>query len=193
MRTKSLQFSVLVAIGIGLGLLVATHLGLKPHIATVVKSPVTASVSSIPGSQPAPTVSQSTCQSKDFSIAINSGSRVDSGAMGYRLALTNTGTSTCTLVGLPVVTFLNSDHQPVIPPASAMVNNDASTVALTPGEVAFIKLEIPSHSQVPGDKCPTASRIHVVSPHQTSGLNVAFNQPVCPGVTTSSYTVDDGS
>lgn len=151
-------------------------------------SPPTAPV---PVSGPAPGVvsAAASCKGPRLKLSNDGG---DAG-MGHRraiLALQNVGTAACTLTGYPAVTLLDARGQALTSvradprPGSYFRAGQAPTpVTLQPRDKAFFDLAwtvIPDESE--GETtCPTATRIRLTAPNDTSPLTLAQTFTPCGG------------
>lgn len=143
----------------------------------------------VPGPTPDVVPAAAPCKGPQLKLSNDAG---DAG-MGHRraiLALQNVGTAACSLTGYPAVTLLDARGQALTSvranprPGSYFRAGQAPTpVTLRPRDKAFLDLAwtvIPDESE--GETtCPTATRIRLTAPDDTSPVTLAQTFTPCGG------------
>lgn len=87
-------------------------------------------------------------------------------------ALTNRGTSVCTLFGYPSVDLFNAQGQ-LMTTAVSHVTDQQNVVMLKPHGKAWFVLQYPDSQGFSAKACPASAKLEVVPPESTSSLVIS--------------------
>lgn len=98
------------------------------------------------------------------------------GTLYQTLVFTNTGTTSCSVLGYPGVSFLDADGNQLGKPASRVTAEKPHRVTLSPGETAHTVVGMPQATA-----CHEAESraVRVYPPGQTESLHAQWHQQVC--------------
>jgi hypothetical protein len=181
--------SLFTAVGLAAGLAGCSSGGSSPPTAT--KTDTTAP-SSTPTVTPSSTAIASTgaggtgpvtaCTTAELTGSIVAGSGGTAGSTYVYLALTNTGTSACTLQGWPGVSFVGSGNGTQIGAAAKSDRTSAHptiTVAADGNTKAVVQIVQAGNYHEATCSPVTADGLRVYPPGQKASLHIAYPSPAC--------------
>jgi hypothetical protein len=156
---------------------------------------VTPSPTVEPTATPAPTASPTatstavtTCLSENLTLSLVDNGGGTAGTYYTNIALTNSGTQSCTLTGFPKASLLDKNGATLgTATESALVTS--SKVTLTAGKTAYAALGFPNPDNFDTGTCSAAAaKISVTPPGTTTPLLIATTRPFCPGFSVSALS-----
>jgi len=163
--------------------LVALKASPSPTVSPSVTPTTSPAVTASPTVSPT-TTALSACASSNISAAVTNPEGT-AGTVYYTLTLTNSGSVSCTLEGIPNVSLLDSNAK-VLGSATGTTTVAASQITLAPSKSAYTNLGFPDAGNFPDGQCSAAAaKMSITPPNQTTPIIIANTSQYCPGFSVS--------
>lgn len=199
-KSKKMLMSIcLVVIFLGLGLLGGYYWGKMNQDQAVSDAKVAAQTqtsllvadakktASLATLTPAKTITDTTCNADELSLAEADSSDSGAGTLAYNIILMNTSKRTCTMNGFPGVSLVDANGNQVGSPATRASNYTEAKQTLAPGTKVKAVISIENSGNVSAGTCKTGvTKIRVYPPNDTGYISTpTVIDSWCPNFETS--------